>query len=161
MYKIGFSLINRIGWYWAVEIIEILEGRHVDRASCCDSNVDLPLTPRSHFWVVFFQSFCLSVYHSIHKRISSLNCWSSHFTLPHLSTHAHAHTHTHSLRVAVMRPGTVLQFQTRNPMSSFPAVLLGESKGGDCLGDLDVCDNIIEMDLTNMTWRGLDSVGWG
>ena len=50
-----------------------------------------------------------------------------------------------------MRPGTVLQFQTRDHMSSFPVVLLGESKGGDCLGDLDVFDEIVEVDLTNMT----------
>jgi hypothetical protein len=36
-------------------------------------------------------------------------------------------------------------------MSSVPAVLLGESKGEDCLEDLDVCDDVIEMELTNMT----------
>jgi len=36
-------------------------------------------------------------------------------------------------------------------MSSVPAVVDGESKGGDCLGDLEVCDDIIELDLTNMT----------
>jgi hypothetical protein len=44
-------------------------------------------------------------------------------------------------------------------MSSVPSVLVGESKGGVCLGDLDLCDDIIELDLTNMTCCGLDSVG--
>jgi hypothetical protein len=35
-------------------------------------------------------------------------------------------------------------------------VLVGESNGGDWLGDLDVCDVLIEMDLTNITY----DVGW-
>jgi hypothetical protein len=35
-------------------------------------------------------------------------------------------------------------------------VLVGESKGGDCLGDLYLCDYIIEMNLRNMTY----DVGW-
>ena len=98
-YKIGLILINRLGWYWAVEAGEILEGRRVDRASCCERNVGVfhPLTHRSRFSVVFFQSpflsFCLPFHH---KRISSLNCWSSHFTLPHLSTHTHTHARAHA-----------------------------------------------------------------